>query len=606
MNLRLPYLISGMMAVMVLSACEYEPEGRYEVEVNRITEVPYLYVDLNIETDTLYIPIKEATGIHFYTTDPLVRFSYFSLNGKQLALAGSSGTVYIEYNSTEYKPDLPYELVMEFYRSSGSGSLADKMFQEGFLYTRIFTVYFVAETSVFVRIKSVEKESSRLKVSWTRFEGIGFAKYHILADYMDGELVFTDQQRTWCYLDNYVGSGTRIWVVVEAENLVSGSPEFYLEPEFPKLTANYLGGLTMHLTWDKSKYPDNIAGYKLYESIDNRQYTNEIAFKTDPSDTIFITEDAPFGVNVRYVLEVIPKVQTSIHAEYKTETDVFYTGRTFPYMFNKSTSGSRFIYLNTSEGLRRLYKYDSELYQIIDTLPAKSYMNYPSPDGKWLLSSADSSFSLVETENFTVTANYTPDMFPGNQMPVIYRIGNSGIGVVISYAGNYFYDFNNRSIIIDFYRENIVDTDSWMRVSPDGTYFACFSFEALSGSTLFLYHYTGDNVVKVLQVNASFFDFDNQDNSFLYFSDGILSRLNLEDLSLMNTISMAQKYVFNIDWYRREILCINAEQDRISVIGLDDGEVKKTIKTQLTGEYNYLMLFNKTLWNADRIVELNY
>jgi hypothetical protein len=131
-----------MILLFAISSCEYQPKGLFEVDVKPVTEAPALQVDLNFESDTLYLPFDKNITFRYSVSDALVRYAFYSINGQQLAKVDSnSGVFSTSFSSGNYQKNTAYKLKVELFRSSGSNSLADKLLNEGFLYSKEITYF---------------------------------------------------------------------------------------------------------------------------------------------------------------------------------------------------------------------------------------------------------------------------------------------------------------------------------------------------------------------------------------------------------------------------------------------------------------------------------
>jgi hypothetical protein len=599
------------LAVIILlfcATCEYAPEGEYHVEVKKITDAPELKIKLNFDSDTLYIAANYNTTVEYSTTDPLVKYASFFLNDNQLAISGPSGFFYIQYDNSKYQIDVPYILEVSFFRSSGSGSLADKLESEGFLYSREIVVYFVNEEIMVPQITSVINEKGRLKITWERYNGFGFKNYYVRLPETANIAIISDQNITSCYYDGYIGYGTVFEVLTDIGGNYLHSRYFNVDPELPVLKANIRGGDTILFTWDKSKFSENILGYKVYELFWQFGKLNEIANITDPSDTSFLY-NAKFCVRTRYMLEIIPKTAPVFPYDYASTTSEVMCGinienRGFP-------SSARGIYGYMGgwvNGYYRLYKYNTENRTATDSMPIPSFHTYCSYNGKWLLNSGNFELNLIDAENMQLIRTYKPDGFMGEEgLPGKYLIANTGIGLLAFPSGNYYYyDFINDAVVKKF---NIYSSpDDHMEISPDGNFLAVETFiSATQSFRTSLYHFTGDSIELVWQNTPDNFDFDSEKNSFVYFKDGQLIHLSLPDLSVTKTLNLPQGHLYSLDWNRREFLFLNQERDMFSVRGLESGEILAEVETYKFGDsFSAISLMNKTLYTPERMMILSY
>ncbi len=592
----------------LFSACEYSPDGENQVEVKKITEAPELNIKLNFDSDTLYVPINYNTKIEYSTIDPLIKIASFFLDDNQLAISGPSGFFYIQYDNSKYQVNVPYILEVSFFRSTGSGSLADRLLQEGFLYSREITLIFVNEGIIEPQIKSVINENGRLKITWERYNGFGFTSYIIRPNDFENTAVIEDQDITSCYYDGYIGYGITFKVLTTANGNTFHSRYYTLPPELPVLKPNIRGRDTILFTWEKSKFSENIEGYKVYEYFWQFNTRNEILHITDPADTSFFY-NAKFGVRTRYMLEIIPKKAPLFPYDYASTTPELLCGINIE---NRGLfSPARGIYSYRGDWVDdnfRLYKYNTESRTDIDSLPVTSYHTYCSYNGKWLLNSGYLELHLIDAENMEIIKTYKPDGFMGESgLPGKYLIADNGIGLLAFPSGNYyFYDFINDAVVKKF---NIQSSpDDHMEISPDGTFLAVKSFiEDGQSFKTSLYHFIDDSVTLVWQNKPDNFDFDREGNSFVYYQGGQLIHLSLADLSITHTLQLPQGTLYNIDWNRRELLFLNFERNKFSVRGLEDGDVRNEINTYKFGEsFLAISLMNKALYTPERMLILSY
>lgn len=594
--------------LLFCNACEYSPDGEYQVEVKKITEAPELKIHLNFDSDTLYVPINYHATVEYSTTDPLVKYASFFLDGNQLAISGASGYFYIQYDNSKYQVNVPYILEVSFFRSTGSGSLADKLESEGFLYSREIVLFFVNEGTMEPRIKSVINENGRLKISWERYNGFGFTSYIVRPNDFENTAVINDQDVTSCYYDGYIGYGISFKVLTTADGNVFHSPYYTLQPELPVLKPNIRGGDTILFTWEKSKFAENIEGYKVYEYFWQFDKLNEIKHTTDPSDTSFFY-NAKFGVRTRYMLEIIPKKAPLFPYDYASATPEILCGINIENRGLLSPARGIYSFMgNWIDGNFRLYKYNTESRTVTDSLSVASYHTYCSYNGKWLLNSGYLELHLIDAENMQMIRTYEPDVFMGESgLPGKYLVANNGMGLLAFPSGNYyFYDFINDAAVKKF---NISSSpDDHMEISPDGTFLAVESFiESSQSFRTSLYHFIDDSVELVWQNTPGNFDFDSEENSFVYYQDGQLIHLSLADLSITKTLKLPRGHLYSIDWNRREFLFLNEGRDKFSVRGLENGEVRNEIDTYNFGESFWsISLMNKTLYTPERMLILSY
>jgi len=292
---------------MIFSACEYEPEGIYEVDVQPVTDAPEITVNLNFMTDTIYVPTNGYTTLVYSTPDPKVRYAYFELNNKQLVkIESTSGTFTFSFSAGQYQKVIPYELKVELFRSTGSGSLADKVYAEGFLYSKSFILIFQNESEMAPQVTGVFPENGSLRVEWEKFKGFGFQKYHVFNSVFYKIDIITDPNKTFLYDDSYIGYNSDYYIVTETNDNTFTSNHFYFEDGLPEATAELTENTTMKVSWGQSKYYNNIEGYRIFESYNRYNHFNEIAYIENSQDTSYLYDDGRFGVASRFYILPVP------------------------------------------------------------------------------------------------------------------------------------------------------------------------------------------------------------------------------------------------------------------------------------------------------------
>ena len=332
-------LVVVWILVLIITACEYKPTGIYEADVKPITEAPPLLVNLDFTSDTLYLSFDRNITFKYSANDSLVRYAYFSINDHQLALVEqNTGLFSTAFSSANYNKNTAYTLKIEFFRSSGSNSLADKLGKEGFIYAKEITVFFedFNGTSNIPTILSATPENGSLKITWKKFTGIGFKRYIVWSglDHIIG--IFDDPNINFCFDPNFIGYETAYQVIAETESDTYRSPLFIFTDKLPPLLLEKLDDDKVLLHWEKSKYEANISGYKIIEGFEiNDRILNEIAyFKPDSPVTSLVYADGKFGAKTKFFLLPIRKnspQQITYRSDLESlgsQTDYYYFGTT--------------------------------------------------------------------------------------------------------------------------------------------------------------------------------------------------------------------------------------------------------------------------------------
>jgi hypothetical protein len=608
-----------LLAVSILTACEYEPEGIYEAVVEPVTEAPEITVNLNFMTDTIYVPTNGYTTLVYSTPDSKVRYAYFELNNRQLVkIESTSGTFTFSFNSGQYQKGIPYELNVELFRSTGSGSLADKVYAEGFLYSKSFTLIFLDESEMAPRVTRVFPENGSLRVEWEKFKGLGFLKYHVFNSVFYKIDIISDPNKTFLYDASYVGYNGDYYIVTETEDNTFTSNHFYFEDGLPEAKAVLAENTTMKLTWGQSKYYNNIAGYRIFESYNRYNHFNEIAYIENSLDTFYLHEDGRFGVASRFYVLPVPverEIPLNSYDDLRymaslTE-DVMIGERipVFPETFFYNPPGD-FCYYSD---ILQIYKFDCTKNAFVDSIPTRYISMSASPDGKTLLSSNIDHLEIIDSETMEISDVIPESDLPDGKMLYQFSIADNGKGVFVNVLGDYYYyDYNNRVAEAKFRVDGESNIGDKMAVSPDGKFFCIRHVKGIYPNYLTeLFKLEGGEAVQVWKDNTiDFFDFDPENGQFLYFKDGILKRVNPGDMSVISELQVNDEYLYDIDWNNDEYICLNSERDLFTIYDLNSGDIKTQVKTYNFGgynsDYNHVFLSNKIIFTQGLRLKLSY
>jgi hypothetical protein len=604
-----------VIILLIVDSCEYKPEGNYEVDVKQITDSPNIEVNLNFNTDTIYLPTTSYVNFKYSVNDSLARYAIFLINGQQISkLESSSGSFNFDFNSSLYKIDNPYKLTLEIFRSTGSGSLADILETEGFLYKKDFIMIFKNDSEMSPNITKLVAENGSLKIVWDIFKGVGLKYYHVFdgPDYKPA--VISDQMRTYCFDSSFIGYGS-FYIITETDYGEYKSPSVSFSDIDLTVEGTKLENGKVKLNWVKTRYPTNLAGYRIYRFVQENSELKKITFLTDSQDSSYDVDLNLFGVKSKYYVKHVAKVNHIPEDEnnvdqYAGSTDYFTSGGKIPainwMVFDKSLD--KYCYFRHDYVV---YKYDSESQTIKDSIQYVQYRESLSPDGNKLIIGSSDQLEILDTK--TMSPNYIipASALPLGEIPVQFVISNSDTGVIVTGSGKFcFYDFQNKSSISDFSIYFTTPAEDRMKISSNGHFF--YERHATPFYNYFttdLFKLDGNTVSKIWSAAINYSEFDPNNNTFIYFSNNTLYTISLNDLSTVKALSINDPYIFDIDWSRKEFLSLNSSQDKFSICDLVTGTIKATVETasfnnSWTNKSVYL--FNKTLFYQDIAFQIDY
>lgn len=288
-----------LAGLLFCCACEkFEPEGEYFKEI-KVKEPGLLQIKLNPATDTLM-----ARGDAFFSFE--VPEHVREGLGYRLFL----GSELLEENP--YPPDMVlfeagtrqdgyYKLRLELYVKSNTGSLADKVGMEHFVYEYAWVLKVDNRPSSAYPIHEfkVTEEAGRIKLSWPEYDIPKFGSYAIYKREVGGlgryrSIFILDPKETHYYDDAFVGGSYTYSLEVrldEYPSYVSGNPQ-EIRASFPHLKKQEPGEESFYVAWSSCLYPENFVAYEIYRQ--DPSGTKMIFSSTNIEDTTAVLP-ANFG-----------------------------------------------------------------------------------------------------------------------------------------------------------------------------------------------------------------------------------------------------------------------------------------------------------------------
>lgn len=214
-------------------SCTYDPPERF-TEVNSESAPPdyLLSQTIDFEKDTLFALDKTRFNFSFISSDQGIMAVTFNYLGKDLAFENGSGSFEVDPAGFQ---DGSYELICNVYVHSGTGSLADNLGAEGYVYTKKFVLIIERPGSTNIGFTHTTVENGFLRIHWKKFDRSYFDSYKIsvsdsaLNHYF--EKTIYDADETYLVDSSFVGGSVKFRLLVtctngEGSKINFGSDEF--------------------------------------------------------------------------------------------------------------------------------------------------------------------------------------------------------------------------------------------------------------------------------------------------------------------------------------------------------------------------------------------
>lgn len=604
---------------VIFTSCEYSPDDLYEVNIEPVTAAPDVTIILNFNTDTVYVPSSTTTIFEHQVEGCKLNWINIYIDGELYdSNDESNGTLefYPDENLSEY---YPYQLKIEFLVSSGSGSIADSLAMEGFLYTLEFIIIIVDEDEIGSDITNFQCIDESLLVSWSEYRGTGFQKYILYQGRSDIPgpdtlAIIHDQNITSAFDQSFVGYKQTYFIETVTKHGTYRTYHTTHEDEMPQVAAHFTDNNFL-ITWNIGKYSNNIAGFKLYESLEYYNNGIEVAYIDGNVDTSFIYDNGKFGIKTVFYLQPVPMINPPVNIQqssivyYSTNTGFVYAGDPIPGFSCFNAPIGQYCYYSPFQ----IIKFDCITQTVVDSAEASGNTIVSSTDGNYLLNSSPNTFYLYNSSDLSIIKQVTTEEISGiDQSAFNYAISNNGI---LIYYTNQLYAYNilTDEFIGAFDISNC--QDDWsrsLRISPNGD-FILFRYvtSGYASSTTVLIEMNLNNFSVVWDENVTFYQFDYLQNNFSYYTGGSLITKSLDDFSTVKQYYLGDKYLYHIDYNTYEFVSLNTASDKLRIYDYNTGEIKKEVLTyNFEGQYNSnygVYLSNKTIFYNDGFkLHMNY
>lgn len=576
-----------VVSVLVVLSCRYSPGGENMVEIEKPGDAPEVLVDLNFASDTLYLN-RPSTVRFSISGKNQVNWARMFIGGVHMGtISSATGGFDISQNFGFYQ-DGTYVLKIEFFTSTGTGSMADKLQSEGFIYSNSWVLVIKNGSYLNSDITKLTDQNGKLKLEWNAYKGIDFKSYivrksHWINQTFDTVAVITDPTQTWAYDPSFVGEKAQYQIATVLQDQYSGyiGKTSDYQGKLPRIYSEYKENGTYRIYWNKSKYTENIHNYNLYKE---KSYFNDLELlkSAASSDTSFLYQSNSFGLDEKLVLNLVPKQIPNYFKDYNWFYDFCvragYLGeQLYPmWLCRPDQYGGKFYYTaKDSKYGYKLYVYDTQTHRP-DSVQMQNEIHVldVSPGSKWVVGHSQQTgriFTINTESPHQVNYIESKDIFGYTSGNMLVVVSDNGILVAENDLKTCLYDLNKRQLIWS------VDHTPYMnsiRISADGNYL-------LRGYTLFKITGSGIQEVKTFDVNPEGFTYP--DNQLIFKSLNKVEFVDCVSLETVKTMDITG-WLKNIDFKRGHLLAF--DNDNLSIYDLKTG----TFILKMKSDYSNWML----------------
>jgi hypothetical protein len=602
MNMRM--VVVGWV-LLTLTACNYKPTDEFFREIDQNVVPPAIQLNINTSSDTVYIPKEHQPRIWLSTGVERNQWVILYLNDvEQSRYFSSDGNFNLDLGNSISSPGM-YKLKIEVYLSTGTGSIADKLDAEHFLFERVWWLMVSENPALGAVITGAAPDNGNLRISWTPFKGLGFGCYVLLRSprgewNYDTISIINNVHDVDAIDTSYIGEASTYLLVVYSgappfsgfDQESSSSYDYYFG--FPELTLTPVNEKDLLLSWGRSEFINHIRGYNIMieEEYNSGQYM--MVNIGDRDTTSYIFKDPKFTLEYTFTVTWLPfkPVQVSDYGEYSGSISGFSGDTSFSCYSLALPEGNDLWYLNSG----RIYRYDVLSDMTVDSLlpiAGNAYSNLSvSPNNKFLVSVSYAGFMLF----YNIETGVSRLVYPSEISPLAVtfstaHVADNGIGVVSDYDNLYSYDFIHNQLI-----NTATPTGQfWMNsISADGRHIFL-----QNNYQYYCYRFTGQEFTKVWEnqgnLNKVFWFHPGDPEKVILYAGHSLSVTDINTWVNQSTVTLEADNLINPDIQAGRVL--GRKSDAIQVYNIATGNPEMTLSANslhlhgilLKGDHLYSM-----------------
>lgn len=540
------YLCLCLIILLIQQGCTFEPKGEDFVKLDPTGKMPNIQINLNLATDTLYIPTNTTITFAYGLNNEKINWAKFIVNGSltnDIKVEPSMASLSRTFNEAR---GVTYSLEMQIFTRSQTGSMADQAGAEGYLISRKWTIIIITIADLAPRITKLGFVDGTLKIEWEKYKGMGgFTNYKIyksmfLSNKPSFLLATINSREQTSFIDTtYAGEQSQYYVVT---NDTYQGLTYGLQGPIPVITVVNPASGDMVFKWTKPPYYKNLKCYRIsYYNKSNVWQT--MAELTDVNSESYTIHNPLFAHAYTLYLTPVSKTdnnysETNTRVYMSTQTRGF-MGQPIPYFTDiRSGQGSVIYMIN-----------NSQLVTLFDPLKLSTIKQFRYNEGifesevsandKYMVSVGNMSQKVYLEDLTDPTKSKTIDI-SGAVPGTIYNISvsNVGTGCIMTYNKSYLYDFINERKLAEF---NLTGPSTYLnKISASGNFFYLDIYSS------FVFYRYKDNQTVVLESGT-----EQGDNFILncYFIPGNNEKLvrtyhNRIEVLDCNTWTLEKKWLF--------------------------------------------------------------
>lgn len=582
----------AFLLFIALYSCKYDTHDIYERNLNQnVTEptIETVQLDLSEDEDTVELAYNRV-HFNFKSSDQQVSGVKFYLDGTLIGTVESGNSSFDLYH--EFLYDRTHRLKLEIFTHSGTGSIADSLGMEGFLFaSKEWTIK--VQNTTYGSVTSIVSDGF-LKLVWTK-SAQDVPEYII---YRDNQEI--GRTATCDYIDKgHVGEAANYQVVFKSTynpGQLETLGQVRIPNEIRLKKFNYNTKNNYNILWERPKYYAAVESIRLVRDNDNYSNT-QLEKTTDINQSSFVIPTSLFGQLGEYRMILTPKYPNPMYNNPSYSSNSLFSSPKIKCMIGyPSPIFDSFSRISTTEFLYHTDMYDYESIAYNDSMfrysttqnrVVESFRYNPpnynwsgdhywnptaSSDGSYFVSNAGLSGTAIVSSAYNFKDYKIIDISNLTSSTKKIPISNNGRGIIDSFYNKYLYDFINQRVLGTINSTTAIDDNN---ISSNGNYF----FLRVS-HTVWLYSFLNNQLKLERTISADdspgydYFNFmaNEPDKAISWNKNSkAFSILRCSDLGILKSFSIDADQILDIDYYHNQILTFSPK--RLMVYSLTDGSV---------------------------------
>jgi len=572
----------------LFTGCEYQP---HELPVNDIDQPPAdgppIVMSLNDMNDTIRIGWKTEFHYDITGTDKRINYVNIAFEGEIIHnyVIDNQQTFTFTLDPAEYSNG-NYHLNISIFTSTGSGSIADKVGAEVYIYELDWPVYVDKTLPEYSNSYLVAARSEAgIDLTWTSFDHPNFISYIVYRYYpfFQSEPVavatitdplqnsFTDS--TFCE-----GQIIRYFVRTVTPAGYSEGQDIVFSDQLHGLRATWNSNGTADVTWDKARNPESFGKYYIYSGYRSSDFIEE-QFIEDPDQNHARLLNAGFGSGLYIFLKFIPKgVPSELYRNLSGINITLYPQAMLPqFYFAYNLNEHDFMLLIDFDKIYRYFPGEVLVEDFISVNLEQYWHVSVSGDGNLFAYYQNEEFFIRSTEDFSIVSQFQgPPLKSLNRTLARCFVSDNGRLLAVDSEGNgYFYNTTDGTLI----REDPLNIGGYPAklagISPDGTKMIILS---ASGETI-LYNFTPGGWTEIGRTDIQPFEYLFSKDSKAVYIIGLttLEKRDAGSFSLITQFSLPGGYFRSTDPDHGRIFCASDREFEYKILDLETGNLLRTL-----------------------------